>query len=58
MESDNQSEGAPRNLTLNELYRSAMRMRLTRAGLVKIMEENERRDALRSTEASGTTLKS
>lgn len=32
-------------LTPEELYKSAMRMRLTRAGLLRIMKENEQRDA-------------
>lgn len=32
-------------LTPDELYKSAMRMRLTRAGLLKIMRENEAKAA-------------
>ena len=32
-------------LTPEELYKSCIRMRLTRAGLLKIMRENEAREA-------------
>lgn len=32
---------------VEKLYRSAMRQRLTRAGLLKIMKENEKREALK-----------
>lgn len=35
----------PTTLTPEELYRSAMRMRLTRAGLLKIMRENDAKAA-------------
>lgn len=31
-------------MTPEELYKSSMRLRLTRAGLLKIMRENEERD--------------
>ena len=34
----------PLNPDAEKLYRSAMRMRLTRAGLLKIMRENEERE--------------
>jgi hypothetical protein len=36
-------------VTPEELYKSSLRLRLTRAGLLKIMRENEARDAVRIT---------
>jgi hypothetical protein len=38
-------------LTPEELYKSAMRMRLTRAGLLKIMRENDAKAAAKDADA-------
>jgi hypothetical protein len=43
-----------------KLFRSAMRQRLTRAGLLKIIRENEKREELKSQknkEDNGTSIK-
>lgn len=37
----------PLEANAEALYKSAMRQRLTRAGMLKIMRENEERDAAR-----------
>lgn len=41
----------PMVLTPEQLYKSAMRMRLTRAGLLKIMRENDARAAAKDADA-------
>jgi hypothetical protein len=38
-------------LTPEQLYKSAMRMRLTRAGLLKIMRENDAKAAAKDADA-------
>lgn len=38
-------------LTPEELYKSAQRMRLTRAGLLKIMRENDQKAAAKDADA-------
>lgn len=38
-------------LTPDELYKSAMRMRVTRAGLLKIMRENDEKAAAKDADA-------
>lgn len=40
-----------RELTPDELYKSAMRMRLTRAGLLKIMRENDAKATAKDADA-------
>lgn len=39
-----------------KLYRSAMRLRLTRAGLLKIMRENEAREAVKLSNADADAV--
>ena len=41
----------PMVLTPEQLYKSAMRMRLTRAGLLKIMRENDSKAAEKDADA-------
>lgn len=41
----------PMVLTPEQLYKSAMRMRLTRAGLLKIMQENDEKAAAKDADA-------